>query len=146
MLILTVFVNLLATLEGTLRSFFFYKSQVAVLFCTTVFKQIVSLLGMGRLTNIYRYVVMHVHDASASVEQQRVNEILEANRDASVFARCIGFSEIQLILLIQNIFLYLLTSVVNLFFAHNLIDLHKVGLSNDLRMCVHYNSMYQLRG
>lgn len=50
----------------------------------------------------------------------------------SFFARCIGFSEIQLILLIQNVFLYLLTSVVNLFLAHNLIDLHKVGLSNGL--------------
>lgn len=87
---------------------------------------------MGRLTDMYRYAVMRVHDASASVEQQRMNEILEANRDASVFARCIGFSEIQLILLIQNVFLYLLTSVVNLFFAHNLIDLHKVGLSNGL--------------
>lgn len=90
---------------------------------------------------------MRVHDASASVEQQRMNEILEANRDASVFARRIGFSEIQLILLIQNVFLYLLTSVVNLFFAHNLIDLHKVGLSNGLAdVCTaHYNSMYQLR-
>lgn len=88
------------------------------------------ILGMGRLTDMYRYAVMRVHDASASVEQQRMNEILEANRDASVFARCIGFSEIQLIILIQNVFLYLLTSVVNLFWAHNLIDLHKVGLSN----------------
>lgn len=45
------------------------------------------ILGMGRLTDMYRYAVMRVHDASASVEQQRMNEILEANRDASVFPR-----------------------------------------------------------
>jgi len=70
-------------------------------------KQVLSLgkpLGMGRLTDMYRYAVMHVHDASASVKPQRMNEILEANRDASVFARCIGFCEMHRFLRDASVF------------------------------------------
>lgn len=39
---------------------------------------------MGKLTDTYQYAITHVHDASAPVEQLRVNTVLEGYGDASV--------------------------------------------------------------